>query len=76
MLTATTIMSNKTDNIQQLDRALDVSISINESILRAIDAVRGDTNRSLWIRRLAIKELERQKNLHKAQETPGGKEEE
>jgi hypothetical protein len=44
---------------QQRDKALDVSISINESILRAIDSIRGDTNRSLWLRRLAVKELQR-----------------
>lgn len=58
------------------DKALDVSISMNESILKAIDATRGDTNRSLWLRRLAIKELERQKKLQQQQEENkgGGKE--
>ncbi len=56
----TMVLSNKT---HRLDRALDVSVSINESILNAIDAIRGDTNRSLWIRRAAIKELQRLKEL-------------
>ena len=41
------------------DPRLDVSISLNESILAAIDSIRGDTNRSLWLRRLAVKELQR-----------------
>jgi len=44
------------------DKATDVSISINESMVKAIDSVRGDTNRSLWLRRAAARELERLKN--------------
>lgn len=59
-----TTVSKKVD---QRDRALDVSISINESILNAIDSIRGDTNRSLWLRRLAVKELQRLKE-HQRQE--------
>jgi hypothetical protein len=55
----TTVLSKKAN--QQRDKALDVSISLNESILRAIDSIRGDTNRSLWLRRLAVKELQRLK---------------
>ncbi|MDQ3852192.1 MAG: hypothetical protein M3299_05090, partial [Thermoproteota archaeon] len=50
------------------DKALDVSISLNESILRAIDSIRGDTNRSLWLRRAALKELERLKVKEKEKE--------
>ena len=64
----TMVLSNKTD---RLDRALDVSVSINESILNAIDGVRGDTNRSLWIRRAAIKELQRLKQMQEQEEGGG-----
>ena len=63
-ITMATTVSKKVD---QRDRALDVSISINESILNAIDSIRGDTNRSLWLRRLAVKELQRLKE-HQRQE--------
>ena len=69
-MTMATILSNK-PHVQRRDKVLDVSISINESILRAIDTVRGDTNRSLWLRRLAVKELERHKKQQQKQQ--GGK---
>ena len=35
--------------------------SFRRRTLLELDQVRGDTNRSLWLERLAIKELERQK---------------
>jgi metal-responsive CopG/Arc/MetJ family transcriptional regulator len=44
------------------ERAQDVGVSFYGSLLRDIDEIRGDTNRSLWIRRAALRELERQKN--------------
>jgi hypothetical protein len=37
--------------------------SFPSHIITEIDRVRGDTPRSWWLYRLAIKELERQKNL-------------
>jgi hypothetical protein len=40
--------------------------SLPRQILAEIDRVRGDTNRSLWFQRLALKELERLKNLEKS----------
>ena len=36
-------------------------------IVLEIDKARGDTNRSLWLQRLAIKELERQRKLEEGQ---------
>jgi hypothetical protein len=69
-MTLRTSLSKMSHYIQPRGRAMDVSISLNESVLKAIDSVRGDTNRSLWLRRLAIKELERLKKL----EEVGGEE--
>ena len=43
------------------EKAHDVGVSFYPDILREIDSIRGDTSRSLWLRRAAIRELERQK---------------
>jgi metal-responsive CopG/Arc/MetJ family transcriptional regulator len=46
----------------KVERIIDTTCSFYESMLREIDEIRGDTSRSLWMRRAAAKELERQKN--------------
>lgn len=38
-------------------------MSFPRQILLEVDKVRGDTPRSWWLYRLAVKELERQKNM-------------
>jgi metal-responsive CopG/Arc/MetJ family transcriptional regulator len=50
---------------------MDVSISLSESLLRAIDETRGDIPRSRWLQRLARSELERQKNKKGGNEEKG-----
>ena len=43
------------------DEPMDVCVSMNVSMVRTIDSIRGDTNRSLWLRRAVLRELERLK---------------
>ena len=46
----------------RLEKTRDTSVSFYQDMLEEIDQLRGDTSRSLWIRRAAARELERLKN--------------
>ena len=50
------------------DKAKDVGVSMYEKTIKQIDAIRGDTNRSLWIRRAVHNELERLKIKEKEEQ--------
>jgi hypothetical protein len=43
---------------KKLDRIVGFGISMESQVLKDIDRIRGDTNRSLWLKRLAVRELE------------------
>jgi hypothetical protein len=51
-------MSKSKRNIEYVYR---FGASFPAQVVKEIDSVRGDTNRSLWLQRVAIKELERYK---------------
>ncbi len=56
MLSATTTTKKPDEK-----KAHDVGVSFYPDMLKEIDSIRGDTSRSLWLRRAVIRELERQR---------------
>ena len=57
----------KIDQRVKEDRAFRFGISMPRNVVLEIDKVRGDTPRSMWLRRAGLKELEKnkQKNNNK-----------
>ena len=49
-------------------QSVDFGVSLDRNVLEGIDKMRGDTSRSLWLKRLAVKELERLGQLEKPQQ--------
>ena len=68
MLTMATQPSNRSRATQR--QSVDFGVSMDKSVLEGIDRTRGDTARSLWLKRLAVKELER---LHKLEQPDNNK---
>jgi hypothetical protein len=50
------------------DSTIKFGTSFPKQVVVEVEAARGDTPRGLWLRRLAIKELERQKPKEKGEE--------
>lgn len=62
------VSSNESKYSQGANRIFGASLP--RYIVQEIDVVRGDTARSLWLRRAAVKELEIQKRKQKKREKP------
>jgi hypothetical protein len=56
---------------KKLNQVVGFGISMESQVLKDIDRIRGDTNRSLWLKRLAVRELESLKNKQQNQKLGG-----
>jgi hypothetical protein len=49
-------------NVDEQQHLFRFGVCFPRQVISEIDEIRGDTNRTLWLKRLAIKELERQQS--------------
>jgi len=49
-------------NVDEQRHLYRFGVCFPRQVISEIDEIRGDTNRTLWLKRLAIKELERQQS--------------
>ncbi len=54
-------LKQQVDEVDVIEKRVHFGASFKRRTLLEVDQIRGDTNRSLWLERLAIKELERKK---------------